>query len=347
MEDSDSDEAEDVAPQEDGLPALEDPDFAQFVSYLGCAEIVNAGVADSGGKGGAENLQSMEHLGRVLLRVVQEAYVAPLPPNWSEFSDPEGRIYFYNYATEQSSWAHPSDKTYRELIQIVKKVKSVVSPLPREEVSRIIDVHLQSVHQRAMEAIAGFSGPYVSEDGGHEYYYNEITNVSTWESPVVEWEHNISTRYHVLYRCLLEPYDRLEEEQEAGKGASASSSSVSRVPPRLQLPLHLVGGGGDSAAQLDVASLGLKGGGLAPPTPSTTRSYHTARSQGSARTGRRSGRDSSGSFNDGGNSTRSGKSPSCSKHRKGQPRPPDPDDESDDEEPFNFTFGSGAIVSKS
>ncbi len=79
---------------------------------------------------------------------------------------------------------------------MVKKVRSVPGPgVPKDEISRIIDVHLQGVHQRALEAIAGFSGPYQSEDGGHEYYYNEITKVSTWESPVTEWEHNISTRY--------------------------------------------------------------------------------------------------------------------------------------------------------
>ncbi len=40
-------------------------------------------------------------------------------------------------------------------------------------------------------------------DDGHEYYYNELTNVSTWESPTIEWEHNINTRYQVLYRSLV------------------------------------------------------------------------------------------------------------------------------------------------
>ena len=43
--------------------------------------------------------------------VVKQAYVAPLPPNWAEFADEEGRIYFFNYVSEQSSWAHPMDRT--------------------------------------------------------------------------------------------------------------------------------------------------------------------------------------------------------------------------------------------
>mmetsp|Transcript_22202 Transcript_22202/g.55965 ORF Transcript_22202/g.55965 Transcript_22202/m.55965 type:complete len:324 (-) Transcript_22202:2128-3099(-) len=320
-EGSDSEDAEEAAP----LPDLTDPDFAQFVNYLGV---------------GDESIVEDE----TLLKIVQEAYVAPLPPNWSEFSDPEGRIYFYNYATEQSSWAHPTDKTYRELIQMVKKVRAVQPP--KEEISRIIDVHLQSIHQRAMEAIQGFSGPYIS-DGNHEYYYNEITKVSTWESPVTEWEHNISTRYHVLYRCLLEPFERAAADDHHAQPDGSIPSSLQpgprQMPPKLQLPLHLVStassssvGSSEGSSSLpkarsssDTSSGQTPSNLMAPPTPSTSRSFHTARSQGSARAGgRRSERS---------------KSPKLPK-----PKPPDHAEDSSDleEEPFNFTFGSGAIVSK-
>ncbi|CAD7969483.1 unnamed protein product [Amoebophrya sp. A120] len=342
-EDSDEDENEN---QDQGapLPDLSDPDFAQFVQYLGCDE---------------ETLQQDDDFTQgTLLRIMQEAYIAPLPPNWAEFSDPEGRIYFYNYATEQSSWAHPTDRTYRELIQMVKKVRSVPGPgVPKDEISRIIDVHLQGVHQRALEAIAGFSGPYQSEDGGHEYYYNEITKVSTWESPVTEWEHNISTRYHVLYRCLLEPLERAETDQlqadansSEGGTPSASSKPNSVIPPKLQLPLHLVSGGGGSSSSTGgasssssltkSASISTTGSSLlAPPTPSTTRSYHTARSQGSAR-------NSSARANKVGRRSREVAGGGTTGNLL-QPKPPEPDDTSEEEdEPFNFTFGSGAIVSK-
>ena len=44
MDDSDSDEVEEgegAVGVEESLPSLEDPDFAQFVSYLGCADIVS------------------------------------------------------------------------------------------------------------------------------------------------------------------------------------------------------------------------------------------------------------------------------------------------------------------
>ena len=74
---------------------------------------------------------------------------------------------------------------------MVRKVRS--ANLTKAETTRVIDMHLQSVHHRALEAIEGFSGPYVSDEG-HEYYFNESTGQSTWESPVLEWEYNISTR---------------------------------------------------------------------------------------------------------------------------------------------------------
>ena len=34
-------------------------------------------------------------------------YVAPLPPGWMTGLDPQGRVIFYNPATQESSWTHP------------------------------------------------------------------------------------------------------------------------------------------------------------------------------------------------------------------------------------------------
>ena len=169
------------------LPSLQDPDFAQFVAYLG-VEIPeatkNSNNLTSGGGGGStstsEGSSSLSSFGSApspikrvespdgveqkekddgvgngaggsssssskhnqsnnsgsnnpssssssnvdngtnesLLKIVQQAYVAPLPPNWEEYADDQGRIYFYNHVTEISSWAHPSDRTYKELIQV-------------------------------------------------------------------------------------------------------------------------------------------------------------------------------------------------------------------------------------
>lgn len=157
-----------AADQSVDLPSLDDPDFAQFLAYLGVDMPKNVPGNTSTGsststsegsnslssfgsgapspvRGGAleknvdhdesaeshrreqdggssssgkRPLDKPKPLDQILLRIVQDAYVAPLPPNWMEYADDEGRIYFYNHVTEVSSWAHPTDRTYKELIQV-------------------------------------------------------------------------------------------------------------------------------------------------------------------------------------------------------------------------------------
>eukprot|EP00434_Breviolum_minutum_P020681 symbB.v1.2.018235.t1/scaffold1444.1/size126574/4 len=51
-----------------------------------------------------------------LLWVVQEAFNAPLPLSWTEYTDDEGRVYFFNQSSSQSTWEHPMDSVYRELL---------------------------------------------------------------------------------------------------------------------------------------------------------------------------------------------------------------------------------------
>ena len=59
-------------------PDFTDPDFVQFCQYVGVS--------------GADD---------PLVWVAKDAYVAPLPPNWAEFCDEQGRIYFFNYVTNK------------------------------------------------------------------------------------------------------------------------------------------------------------------------------------------------------------------------------------------------------
>merc|ERR1719443_1540830 len=116
-----------------------------------------------------------------------------------------------------------------------------------------------------MMGLEGWSGPYASEVEGAEYYYNESRNISTWESPVAEFESDLFTRYSVLYRALL-------PEKCAGMDQANPESLFAQqgadLLTRLQLPLELVKPSKDDEA---------------PKTPSTSRSFHTARSACSAR----------------------------------------------------------------
>ena len=42
-----------------------------------------------------------------LLWIAQEAIQAPLPAGWSDHTDDNGNVYFYNSKTKASTWTHP------------------------------------------------------------------------------------------------------------------------------------------------------------------------------------------------------------------------------------------------
>mmetsp|Transcript_60401 Transcript_60401/g.128013 ORF Transcript_60401/g.128013 Transcript_60401/m.128013 type:complete len:314 (-) Transcript_60401:325-1266(-) len=204
--------------------------------------------------------------------IVQEAFNAPLPASWSEHTDDEGRLYFFREASGESSWEHPMDAVYRELVDIVKQARFIgedgESPTAESSRARLIHSHLREVHQRALDALEGWSGPYSSAEG--EYYYNEHLKVSVWESPLAEWSHEILLRHSVLCRCLL-----------PDRAIVGADGTVERLPPpgqpqvtgaellqALQLPLELLRRGDSENSDV-------------PRTPSTQREYYTARSGGS------------------------------------------------------------------
>ncbi|CAK0909397.1 unnamed protein product [Prorocentrum cordatum] len=213
-----------------------------------------------------------------LLWVVQEAFNAPLPLGWSEHKDDEERVYFFHEASNASTWEHPMDAVYRELIGLVLRVRSEVDL--GAEPATVVHGHLREVHQRALKGLEHWSGPYAAPDGG-EYYYNKVLKVSSWECPVHEWEQELTVRLGVLCRCLLPPGARLAVDKDGSVGVSvqddggAAGATGPALLAALKLPLGLV--------RRDVGKDGQ------PDTPATDRSFHTARSHCSSRRSYRDG----------------------------------------------------------
>jgi len=229
-----------------GNPKLDSSDFDAFVLSIGLAP------ADSD-----------------LVWIAEYAFSAPLPPNWSEHVDDELRIYFYNAITSQSSWSHPLDSTFREVVELAKTWRGRGA----EEKQRMIEEHLQDVQAAAFALLDGWSGPYTTQqavDGKEqtfEYFYNAKTQQTVWENPVAEHEANLSTRYWILQRALF-------PEGDAADGVNAGSAAA--FPKELlKLPLHLLADAEQSPTE-------------APPlTPGASDRFYTARS-----TGRESARES-------------------------------------------------------
>lgn len=166
--------------------------------------------------------------------VVHEAFEAPLPQSWTEHEDSEGRLYFYNQITEESTWAHPMDGVYRELIVLIQSFRAehpAAAPAPR---LRVVKEHLEKAHRRAIESLEGWSGPYESETG--PYFYNQGIGVSTWVNPVEEWEYELAVQQSVLHRCLLPDF---AEQSSADVGAGHGEQESLDPLMRLHMPLEL------------------------------------------------------------------------------------------------------------
>lgn len=164
--------------------------------------------------------------------VVREAFEAPLPITWTEHVDVEGRVYFFNQITEESTWSHPMDDVYRDLVAFIQKIRVEEPVHVIEQRAERVREHLLEVHQRALTHLDGWSGPYAAGTGG-QYYYNERLGLSTWVSPIDSWEYELAVRHSVLHRSLLVGFSGSQETSQP------SSGSDLLMTPMLQLPLGL------------------------------------------------------------------------------------------------------------
>lgn len=195
--------------------------------------------------------------------LAQEAFDAPLPPSWAEYTNEEGRIYYCKHKSSVSTWEHPMDCVYRELVTLVKQIRAALPRGPESQRIALIRAHLQEVQQRAKQDLQVWSGPYAAENG-QAYYFNEQLNISTWEPPMTEWETQLRIRLTLLCRCLLTGPVQGSEEP-------AALTPQDDLADALRLPLDLL--------------RRQTGTGDVPGTPPSSH-FHTARSEASSRSGR-------------------------------------------------------------
>eukprot|EP00736_Rhodelphis_marinus_P003729 Rmarinus@m.20592 len=58
-----------------------------------------------------------------LLWVAEEALHAALPGNWTENFSESGHIYYYNVATDESTYHHPMDESFKSLLTVLRRVQ--------------------------------------------------------------------------------------------------------------------------------------------------------------------------------------------------------------------------------
>eukprot|EP00526_Cylindrotheca_closterium_P004161 CAMPEP_0113637722 /NCGR_PEP_ID=MMETSP0017_2-20120614/19755_1 /TAXON_ID=2856 /ORGANISM="Cylindrotheca closterium" /LENGTH=4255 /DNA_ID=CAMNT_0000548783 /DNA_START=113 /DNA_END=12880 /DNA_ORIENTATION=+ /assembly_acc=CAM_ASM_000147 len=106
---------------------------------------------------------------------------AGLPADWEEVTDPNtGDIYYYNPVTNETSWERPSDEQKNEDgAEVEPSASEDVQP---EETS-------EPAVEEAAEETAGLPADWeevTDPNTGDIYYYNPVTNETSWERPGAE-----------------------------------------------------------------------------------------------------------------------------------------------------------------
>jgi len=168
--------------------------------------------------------------------LVQEAFSAPLPIGWTEQCDDEGRIYFSNEWTGQSTWLHPSDVVFREIVSLLKRFRADKPEASAEERLAAMQEYLDMAQQRCQDALEGWSGPYFEflEDEKVAYFHNSELDVSSWCDPVADLQRDLALRYRILLRCFF--LEHVEAQEHLDRPSQAASKQRWRPQPLEMTP---------------------------------------------------------------------------------------------------------------
>jgi len=56
-----------------------------------------------------------------LMWIAQEGVAAPVPPPWKACTQNGDDVFYFNFETSESSWEHPCDEKYRNLVEVEKR----------------------------------------------------------------------------------------------------------------------------------------------------------------------------------------------------------------------------------
>jgi len=165
----------------------------------------------------------VDRLRAQLLRVLGEsAYMLPLPPGWSEYTQ-DSYVYFSHVLKEEASWQHPLQTVFQETAVFVRGLINV--GLEVAEAADAIKTHLADVQAAAAKELEAWSGPYTDQRSSEEFYYNAITAESVWENPSETLQYELYARYTLLIEFL----NALHQHHEAG----IESQDLSPLRPRV------------------------------------------------------------------------------------------------------------------
>eukprot|EP00931_Biecheleriopsis_adriatica_P005534 TRINITY_DN107033_c0_g1_i1.p1 TRINITY_DN107033_c0_g1~~TRINITY_DN107033_c0_g1_i1.p1 ORF type:complete len:1559 (+),score=429.79 TRINITY_DN107033_c0_g1_i1:111-4679(+) len=123
------------------------------------------------------------------LWIAEEAFNAPLPPSWSEHQDDQNRIYFHNASTGDSTWKHPLDGLFREIVEYQRQVIATEGFWHIEDKIAEEEENIRKDLADWMELFA---------EDGEKFFYNQHTEESRFDDPRMAVYHELYARIKMV-----------------------------------------------------------------------------------------------------------------------------------------------------
>mmetsp|Transcript_63417 Transcript_63417/g.112718 ORF Transcript_63417/g.112718 Transcript_63417/m.112718 type:complete len:338 (+) Transcript_63417:56-1069(+) len=139
------------------------------------------------------------------------AYELPLPSEWEE-AEQQDLVYFWNRASERSSWEHPQMESYVSIVKLASK--ALEAQLSLRDVLACIASHLRQAEQEAKDKLKVWSSH--NSESGSMYFHNEASKETSWENPSEAAQQDLCARNYLLTRFLEHYYGRLADAGPRG-----------------------------------------------------------------------------------------------------------------------------------
>jgi len=158
------------------------------------AQMREGEVARQKGNGGRRELDVVEMFSFIqsmcidpikeseMIWIAEEALHVQLPPGWTEHVDDRGRPYFHNTNTNASSWHHPMDDVFKDLVEYYRQVQEEGGFWMVEDQ---LSEHEENIRRELSEWQELF------DERNRKFYYNRQTEESRFDDP-----------RHAVYHCL-------------------------------------------------------------------------------------------------------------------------------------------------
>ncbi|CAL1166115.1 unnamed protein product [Cladocopium goreaui] len=120
-------------------------------------------------------MTQLEHIVRFLADSIT---ASPLPAPWAAHRDEEGKVFYGNPTTGETSWEHPLEDVIRELAGMCRVCVSLSRSMRERSIADLREAW-------EVQAKEEFSQWYSAKDqsSGKEYYCNSLTKETMWEHP--------------------------------------------------------------------------------------------------------------------------------------------------------------------